>query len=662
MINEMREFVLELVQSEYETGNQLVETKDEFEQLCADEGIRCTNAMWDLYQKYHMEGLEELATEEFDEILEEALSNKEKLKRAYPELNFDNPVTETLTEAVDAEDKMQTAVGILYDMDSFVLSVYDNDYWLSMGVPDGEFSENDRDLAEANYKEHEWLIEDDGFDTEAFKDLLDAFQTATRGRDYDQNERARIIHEAEVILNMSESVEDMDKRCEECNALLNDMGKCPKCDDGEEDLEEKVLVEKDFRTPDEKAMAKASNRDAKAVQKLKNNAEKIVAQTDIADKRAKTATFYIVDPTNGKVVKELNQSQFLKIAKDKPKIRYNAFVVDADGNVMRRALQAFKPGQLHYVKYAVDISKPKYEFTYEYLNGEELKPVKSPVKRTPKKTTSEVSNPPEASEQPEVSVPAEKDTLVDFVKAVKLLKPEIVDDAENVVDLSDIKADNLHKYWIKVSNKLHQLDKFINTAKKNGLLENMDLDKISEAMNEELDEGLSTAEFEELKSLAAEIGMKTGADLNKFAEEEKLPGESMLDALRRYRDDLGDDFELIDEEFSTNSLIEEFTNYAAIKDSFAQTRMNYGQQEAFDSMMSKACNALDVDPFMATIFEDSDREFDPIYFADESKELQYNVLKVKVFDLDVVRIEFKGNIYIVFKSKADADVYMGFAH
>lgn len=34
---------------------------------------------------------------------------------------------------------------------------------------------------------------------------------------------------------IKESIEDMDKRCPECNTLLNDMGTCPKCDDGEED-------------------------------------------------------------------------------------------------------------------------------------------------------------------------------------------------------------------------------------------------------------------------------------------------------------------------------------------------------------------------------------------------------------------------------------------
>ena len=39
---------------------------------------------------------------------------------------------------------------------------------------------------------------------------------------------------------VKESFEDMDKRCEACNTLLNDMGKCPKCDEGEEDYGDEV--------------------------------------------------------------------------------------------------------------------------------------------------------------------------------------------------------------------------------------------------------------------------------------------------------------------------------------------------------------------------------------------------------------------------------------
>lgn len=38
---------------------------------------------------------------------------------------------------------------------------------------------------------------------------------------------------------LDESVEDFDRRCEFCDTLLNDMGTCPKCDEGEEDYGDK---------------------------------------------------------------------------------------------------------------------------------------------------------------------------------------------------------------------------------------------------------------------------------------------------------------------------------------------------------------------------------------------------------------------------------------
>lgn len=689
MIKEMRDFVLELVQSEYETGNQLVETRDEFEQLCADEGVRCTNAMWDLYQKYHIEGLDELAIEEFDEIIEEALSNKEKLKRAYPELNFDNLVTETLNEAVDPTDKMRTAVGILFDMDNFTLSVRDNGYWLSMGVPDGEFSENDRDLAEASYQEHIWMIEDDdgNFDAEAFRDLFDAFETATDDGDYDQNERARIIHEAEIILNMNESVSDMDKRCEKCNTLLNDMGKCPRCDEGEEDLDEAVLNEKDTRTPDEKAMAKANKRDDKFNNSLKKKAANIVAKVDISDPRSKTSKFLIVDVTTGIVKEDLTQSEFLTKYKDNENIRWNAVVVDKDGNVMRRALQVFKPGQLKARSFAKDLLKPDYKYTFEGINNIDLpKPIsadasassdKAKDTKKTKRARSKPSMKPAKSEDSaltkdsEISAPASKadhDTFADFVKSVKMLKPVIsVIDGDDLkpVDIADVNKDNLGKYMIKVQNKDFFLDKFIAAAKKNGLLENIDLDKVAESIQSEelLEEGLNYKDLKELTTLAQQIGLSTVKDLNNFIDHELGDNESVLDALKRYKHDLDtDDLEELDEVFSENTIEEEFSTYNDIRNDFEKDQINYGQREAFEEMMIKAAKSLHSDPELVLIYKDSDREFDPIYFADESKELQYNVLKVKVFDLEVVRIEFKGNIYIVFRSKADADIYMNYAH
>lgn len=37
---------------------------------------------------------------------------------------------------------------------------------------------------------------------------------------------------------LTESIQDMERRCEKCNTLLSDVGLCPKCDDGEEDYED----------------------------------------------------------------------------------------------------------------------------------------------------------------------------------------------------------------------------------------------------------------------------------------------------------------------------------------------------------------------------------------------------------------------------------------
>lgn len=47
---------------------------------------------------------------------------------------------------------------------------------------------------------------------------------------------------------IKESLKDMDKRCPECNNLLNDMGTCPYCDHGEEELNEALYHGKQFNT------------------------------------------------------------------------------------------------------------------------------------------------------------------------------------------------------------------------------------------------------------------------------------------------------------------------------------------------------------------------------------------------------------------------------
>lgn len=96
-------------------------------------------------------------------------------------------------------------------------------------------------------------------------DYADIYRFVKRGIDEDtlrklKNMRGRWIRAAEIedstkmsllskqaaeligvsLKECNESVDDMDRRCEKCNTLLNDGGTCPKCDDGEEDLDESV--------------------------------------------------------------------------------------------------------------------------------------------------------------------------------------------------------------------------------------------------------------------------------------------------------------------------------------------------------------------------------------------------------------------------------------
>lgn len=113
--NELRDYVLELVLAEYETGHVLVDDFDSFrsfKRLAADDGYRATKSMFDFYTEcrdlgpsgFYEEYKDELdfsdefiaeygSTEEItdeEEYVEESLtemSNMEKLRNMYPELN-----------------------------------------------------------------------------------------------------------------------------------------------------------------------------------------------------------------------------------------------------------------------------------------------------------------------------------------------------------------------------------------------------------------------------------------------------------------------------------------------------------------------------------------------------------------------------------------------
>lgn len=66
-------------------------------------------------------------------------------------------------------------------------------------------------------------------------------------------------------------------------------------------------------------------------------------------------------------------------------------------------------------------------------------------------------------------------------------------------------------------------------------LDSCDHEKLTEASADDLNQ---------IFKLCKEIGIKTGSDLNRFVKDEVAEGQSLLDALKAYRDDLGAEFQI----------------------------------------------------------------------------------------------------------------------
>lgn len=124
------------------------------------------------------------------------------------------------------------AVKLLYQMDKFVIDAYDNEGWLMNGVPDGEFEETTPDEAMQNYNEHMWLIEDDDnpgeINWDDFNDFIDTFSNVTESGDYDQEERNRIIDEADTFVReyakySDDNDEKLSKMLDESKSIREDI-------------------------------------------------------------------------------------------------------------------------------------------------------------------------------------------------------------------------------------------------------------------------------------------------------------------------------------------------------------------------------------------------------------------------------------------------------
>lgn len=153
---------------------------------------------------------------EFEDGTVGKFSKYTKLRTIVENMNEAKCVKEDIDEGtLSTAGPIEYAVKLLYEMNKFVLDVYDNENWLMNGVPNGEFEETTAEEAMKNYTEHDWLITDmesGKLSAEDFSEFVNTFKSVTRNKNYDQEERARIIAEAEDLLKeYSTKIDECDK-------------------------------------------------------------------------------------------------------------------------------------------------------------------------------------------------------------------------------------------------------------------------------------------------------------------------------------------------------------------------------------------------------------------------------------------------------------------
>ena len=767
----MKDFILELVLGEYETGHILAEDQAEFKALCRDEGVRATPKMWEFYQECHdlgpagfyaeykdklnfdpmfiaeygqdeddtpsdasidsangfkvydkvhvkkydfdgkiiniikspegriiaevrrdakdgffdpyrfdLDELELISESVEEPAISEALSNKEKLKRAYPELNFDTPVTETLTEEIDSANVLKTAVGILYDMDEFILNVMDNEYWLAMGVPDGEFTESSRADAEANYEEHRWLIEDSGeFDPQSFAELADAFSSAADYSAYDKAEVARIENEAQALLDTNISTEP---------------------------LTEAPL----FKNKVQRAADKRKKAETKETAKLQKYLTTMLAN----DESSKAAGWkYFID---GKWMKRDDMLKAYPIdlknltADANLVKRADAIVLDDRNYYVRKGFENLTKDNTPFDTSDPNATKLESKYTYEAIKGKlgddpfaattssaadattssadtstaDSASTATSTDASTDPSTSDAAPADTASDTPAADAPAadtdakkagarydfgvSSDTYKHFLKLAYLMKPVIKDAMGNVAsldsieDLRKISYNNLLDYKIEINGRDVELVDWMKSAVKNKVLtEDIDTfdydDMIDEDYQEDLTEGVTNDDLKELLTLAQNIGIESVAEMQAFIANEVAPGDSVLDVLRAYRDDLGDDFEL-KEEVAVDAPNPEFATCAQVVAEMTAAGNTAEEIESTETIFELTAKALKTTVENLIIYADTTSDYDPVYFADSSRMIGRRLAYFEVAGISVVKESLSNSDWLYFKSTADAEAYL----
>ena len=152
-----------------------------------------------------------------------------------------------------------------------------------------------------------------------------------------------------------------------------------------------------------------------------------------------------------------------------------------------------------------------------------------------------------------------RDIIEELVQVQETIEPDIEsEELKALAQKHNIKIlDAMENGDLRMEGAGADLMKFYQEAEKLGLWE---VDPSLYECDNTVTETLTMHDFDEFKAIADEIGLVTAEDLERFRKEEMQPGESELEAIKRYKQ------ELIDAGVDLSKLVNESLQEGAVKE------------------------------------------------------------------------------------------------
>lgn len=372
-------------------------------------------------------------------------------------------------------------------------------------------------------------------------------ESAEEAREMAAQEEGRVVFKlSKVLLGESYDEEGNPEKCDKCGTLLNDMGTCPKCDDGEEDygdepgrrdLDESLLMEGPLDSLkklgrnalrgiqneiDPKNAMKRAKKDYDKDQKNKQTTANKVLSKDFSTSNAR-AKFYIDHDYTNPIDYEDWCEKFRDLSSDDGDLYvqwHNAIVVDEDGYYIRRGSEDMRNKLERFLPTRNDELKKFYRIDpYNYAPKTKTKPADKPVGTPPEEDTGKGGTKPaedpgtpaetptdkggkggkknptpkkKAPKEKKSPVPVADKDLKRFVQLCRLTSLRVYSNAEPERQLTSneikgITTATLDQYSVsaKYQKKLINLADWMQAAKKMKFLENFDR-QLRGSLNESL--------------------------------------------------------------------------------------------------------------------------------------------------------------------------------